>query len=61
MDAAEVTRRLINRLLHTPSEVLRADARNGDNTGATAQAVRRLFALDRDVQSGDDEPPQGSK
>jgi len=60
-DAAEVTRRLINRLLHTPSEVLRAEARSGDNTDAIAQAVRRLFALDRDVQSGDDEPPQGSK
>ena len=61
MDAAEVTRRLINRLLHAPSEALRAEARNGDNAGVIAKAVRRLFALDSEVQSGDDEPPQGSK
>ncbi|MDE0781163.1 MAG: glutamyl-tRNA reductase [Alphaproteobacteria bacterium] len=60
MDVAEVTRRLVNRLLHAPSEALRADARTGVGDEAIANAVRRLFALDEEIQSGDGEPPQGS-
>lgn len=52
-DSAEVTRRLINRLLHQPSEALRAAAREGNGESAIADAVRRLFALDDDSQPGD--------
>ena len=52
-DAAEATRRLVNRLLHEPSEALRAfaaDERRGsaDSAGARANAerlIRRLFGL----------------
>ena len=60
MDAVEVTRRLVNRLLHAPSEALRAEARTGAGDKAIANAVRRLFALDKKIQSEDGEPPQGS-
>ena len=45
-DAAEATRRLVNRLLHDPSEVLRALA-GSDPPGSAAceEALRRLFRL----------------
>lgn len=55
-DASESTRLLINRLLHRPSEVLRAAAREPGDPGSLADAARRLFALDENHRSGDDEP-----
>jgi len=56
-DAAEVARRLVNRLLHDPSEGLRAIARDeGDAAREEAERLlRRLFALDN-PPSGDDVP-----
>lgn len=49
-DAAEATRLLVNRLLHHPSEALRAlAAEQGQYERAAAEALlRRLFALDRE-------------
>jgi glutamyl-tRNA reductase len=47
-DAATATRRLINRLLHDPSELLRrAAAGGGETMGAAAleQALRQMFRL----------------
>ena len=44
LSAEEATRRLINRLLHDPSEVLRGAARR-DEAGALATALRRLFRM----------------
>lgn len=51
-DAAEATRLLINRLLHDPSEALRAlAAEQGQYERATAEALlRRLFRLDEEHQ-----------
>ena len=46
-DAAEATRRLVNRLLHDPSEVLRREAGAGD-VAAMEQWLRRLFRLGDD-------------
>jgi len=54
LDAVAATRLLVNRLLHAPSEVLRALAAS---TGAAAESealARRLFRLDRD--EGDEGP-----
>ena len=48
-DAAEATRRLINRLLHDPSLILRAIAANPsgrEDMEAAARLLRRLFNLD---------------
>lgn len=47
-DAEKITRRLVNRLLHAPSEVLREIAASGDGGGqAVAEdVIRRLFRLD---------------
>lgn len=42
MDAAELSRRLVNRLLHRPLSALRNDAKDAD----LARAMRRLFGLD---------------
>jgi glutamyl-tRNA reductase len=44
-DASAVTHRLINRLLHDPSEVLRQLAGSADDTAAMEQLLRRLFRL----------------
>ncbi len=44
-DAEEVTRRLVNRLLHDPSEVLRQLAGAEADTAAMEALVRRLFRL----------------
>ena len=45
-DAAEATRRLVNRLLHDPSEVLRALAGSDPPASAACEeALRRLFRL----------------
>lgn len=55
-DAAEATRRLVNRLLHNPSEALRAlAAETGDDTEkqAAARMVARLFRL-RDTDDGNE-------
>jgi glutamyl-tRNA reductase len=60
VDAGEATRLLINRLLHRPSEVLRAAAREPGDPGSVADAARRLFALDENNPSGDDETPPDS-
>lgn len=48
-DAAAVTRRLVNRLLHDPSEMLRQLAGAEGDASAMEQMLRRLFRL------GDDE------
>ena len=50
-DAEKATRLLMNRLLHTPSEVLRASAGQGDETGdlsKIADAARKLFGLNEE-------------
>ncbi len=51
--AAEVTRRLINRLLHDPSEALRAAAagdRDPPGRAALETALRRLFRIDAEKE-----------
>ena len=48
-DADDVTRRLINRLLHTPSGALRDAARDGGAENAVAEAARRMFGLKPDA------------
>jgi glutamyl-tRNA reductase len=45
IDAAEATRLLVNRLLHDPSEVLRAIAAEGGTREETEALLRRLFRL----------------
>jgi glutamyl-tRNA reductase len=47
-DAAAVTRRLVNRLLHDPSEVLRQLAGGEADTNAMERLIRRLFRLGHD-------------
>ncbi len=54
-DAAEATQLLINRLLHSPSAVLRELAEQGDTSPMMDVFVRRLFALDGDVMTGEKE------
>lgn len=46
MEAAELSRRLVNRLLHRPLTALRNDARDTD----LERAMRRLFGLDRNKE-----------
>lgn len=49
LDAAEATRRLVNRLLHDPSEVLRAlaaDSEGPSDADAVHRMVTRMFRLD---------------
>lgn len=46
MDAAELSRRLVNRLLHRPLSALRNDAKDSD----LERATRRLFGLDRNKE-----------
>ncbi len=56
-DAAEATRRLVNRLLHRPSEALRElAAESGDEAGkqAAARMVARLFGL-QDTGDGNED------
>jgi glutamyl-tRNA reductase len=44
IDAAEATRRLVNRLLHRPSEALRQAAAEGaEDRGALERSVEKLF------------------
>jgi glutamyl-tRNA reductase len=45
LDAEAATRLLVNRLLHAPSEVLRALAASGGEAAQTAALVRRLFRV----------------
>lgn len=52
-DPAEITRRLINRLLHQPTEALRAAALEGNGESAISDVARRLFALDEFDPPGD--------
>lgn len=56
-DAAEATRRLVNRLLHRPSEALRELASDSDpNRHAADRVIARLFGLDQLVpDDGQDE------
>ncbi len=54
LDAEGATRLLVNRLLHAPSEVLRALAASPDSAAAEA-LTRRLFRLDRDEEQGEKE------
>jgi len=49
-DAAAVTRRLVNRLLHDPSEVLRHLAGAQGDVTAMEQMIRRLFRLGEDEE-----------
>ncbi len=44
-DAEKATRLLINRLLHKPSEAMRADAATGSGWAAAEKMIRRLFGL----------------
>ena len=56
-DAAAATRRLINRLLHDPSELLRRAAASGETTMSAAaleQALREMFRLG-DGEAADEE------
>lgn len=46
MDAAELSRRLVNRLLHRPLSALRNDAKDS----GLEHAMRRLFGLDRNKE-----------
>ncbi len=49
-DAQEITRRLVNRLLHDPSEALRQLAGGEVDATAMEDMVRRLFRLGRDEE-----------
>jgi glutamyl-tRNA reductase len=65
-DAESITRRLLARLLHDPSEVLRADAASGSAGGEAtdiAAAARALFRLDAAmaVRDGDGEETEKDK
>jgi len=60
LDAEEATRRLINRLLHQPSEALRAAARDSEDDNMIAEAARRLFAMDDNDRSGEDDMSDGA-
>lgn len=66
-DVDEMTRRLINRLLHTPSQTLRAAARDEGGDSSIANAARRMFGLVRDEQETETKPeadgmtPSGSE
>lgn len=60
LDAEEATRRLINRLLHQPSEVLRAAARDNEDDNTIAEVARRLFALDDNDRSVEGDTPDGA-
>jgi glutamyl-tRNA reductase len=51
----EVTRRLVNRLLHAPSETLRAFAADNDTAAAQAEELlRRLFEIVPDDRSAEE-------
>jgi glutamyl-tRNA reductase len=51
----EVTRRLVNRLLHAPSETLRAFAADNDPAAAQAEELlRRLFEIVPDDRSAEE-------
>ena len=52
LDAEAATRLLVNRLLHAPSEVLRALAASAGNAAEAEALARRLFRLDRDEGDG---------
>ncbi len=60
-DADEMTRRLINRLLHTPSRTLRVAARDEGGNNSMAKAVRRMFGLTSDTQETQDKPETDGK
>jgi glutamyl-tRNA reductase len=53
-DAGEATRRLVNRLLHTPSKALRDVAGNaGEDADEAVRVVTRLFGLAEENPGGD--------
>ncbi len=55
LDAEELTRRLVNRLLHDPSEALRRHASDGDIRGI-ADAACELFRIGRNDDGDDGDP-----
>lgn len=55
-DAEEITRRLINRLLHVPSRTLRAAAREAGADNPMSDAARNMFGLEPDTQAKQDQP-----
>ncbi|MDA0786468.1 MAG: glutamyl-tRNA reductase, partial [Proteobacteria bacterium] len=59
-DADEITRRLVNRLLHVPSLTLRTAARNEGADSPIAKAARRMFGLSPDNQTKQDKPKTDS-
>jgi glutamyl-tRNA reductase len=52
-DAAEATRLLVNRLLHAPSETMRAAAAGGEEWEAMEKVLRALFRLDEETSPMD--------
>jgi glutamyl-tRNA reductase len=55
-DTDEITRRLINRLLHAPSQTLRAAARDVGADNPISGAARNMFGLGPDSQAKQDQP-----
>tara|TARA_R110002110_G_scaffold85816_2_gene223566 strand:- start:156656 stop:157978 length:1323 start_codon:yes stop_codon:yes gene_type:complete len=55
-DADEITRRLINRLLHVPSRTLRAAARDAGADNPMSDAARNMFGLGPDTETKQDQP-----
>ncbi|MEP4379148.1 MAG: glutamyl-tRNA reductase [Alphaproteobacteria bacterium] len=55
-DADEITRRLVNRLLHTPSLALRAAARDEGIDSPVVAVARRMFGLAPGKQAENDKP-----
>ncbi|MEI8395484.1 MAG: glutamyl-tRNA reductase [Rhodospirillaceae bacterium] len=55
LGAEEATRRLVNRLLHDPSEVLRRQAADGEEVAAE-RLLRDLFRLDETTNKEDEGP-----
>lgn len=55
-DTDEITRRLINRLLHAPSQTLRAAARDAGAVNSISGAARNMFGLGPDTQAKQDQP-----
>lgn len=55
-DADEITRRLINRLLHNPSQTLRAAARDDGADNSVSRAAREMFGLTADTPVNPDKP-----
>ena len=55
-EADELTRRLVNRLLHTPSQTLRVAARDEGADSPIAKAAQSMFGLNPDEQTKHEKP-----